>query len=819
MYPNVPVSSESELLASVARAAARRPVAPADLLILTELQLRLYRELRSTAARALALTPHSAVPQPNWRARVQAAISDIFTEGEEMAVFRQIYDHLANAALNDRQVPDQLLTMSSGPHVAGGAFLKRILRFAAGDAYPSTVQKLVADFLETTDERTLRAVLSQLAGMEWAIDPDDRHQRAVLNAQASPVSEGETEASRFAELGLAPDPASSTDSVLTHSGSSAWETPDHHRIRTWRRRYVEAHRDDLAWARRKADVHRRKRERLAPYRHPDGVEAAVVTQLRQEADRAASARLFQIGDSLGQMAMRRVLRRTENPTTPFDPAHLPASRGMLVLDTPLTLPSGRRIVGYVWGPWSPRAEEGWSLLRPDRSLKPVDAPDDDAPWTWVTALTCDRSLRKMPFTPYETLLARPGEVLEPETRLRDPDAPEQYRAGSGRLGCQELMLRHARALWELLTQHKRSTVRVLSHQVHQLKPSKRDAERRRGITDSGQVENWWVDPDAGTRFREQSGAARKSGSGRTLTVRYWRDEHERQQCPNSHRHTALETESPGSCPHYEITIPEHPVGPADAPWSDRLRRARLQPSAARSASRKFLAVLPWPSGQSRTATGDTTVAPGPRPRPPRPSPAPLQLVAVAVESRRVARNRVRAVPPQAGRPPGSPASRPLDAGPLLSRARRAPGAGASSSVPAAAGRAAGELASAPRGPLALAPAFPPARRRHRVREATGPLPCRAAATALSPFASTPRPRTARRPTVTETLSGPSRWAFLHRPAPCAGRGSGAGGLLVLGPREGAHQILGRSRPGRAGSGRERSSPNPCCCLTGFQCVM
>ncbi|MET7296399.1 hypothetical protein ABZS79_30540 [Streptomyces griseoloalbus] len=142
------------------------------------------------------------------------------------------------------------------------------------------------------------------------------------------------------------------------------------------------------------------------------------------------------------------------------------------------------------------------------------------------------------------------------------------------------MLRHVRALWELLTQHKRSTVRVLAHQVHQLKPSKRDADRRRGISDSGQVENWWVDPDAGERFREQQPSQpREGGTGRTLAVRYWRDEHERQQCPNSHRHAALETEKPGSCPHYEITIPEHPVGPADAPWSDRLRRARLRPSA------------------------------------------------------------------------------------------------------------------------------------------------------------------------------------------------------------------------------------------------
>ncbi|MET9733229.1 hypothetical protein ABZZ79_22050 [Streptomyces sp. NPDC006458] len=578
MHSNMPDLSDSELLAIGARATKRTPVKPSDLLILSELQLRLYRELHAAAGR-LVRPPVPANLPPASATRVRGAIDEVLAEEEEMAVFRQMYDHLANAALSDQRVADQLLALSSGQHGPGGAFLKRMLRFAAADAYPNTVQMLVVDFLKSADAQTLRAVLAQLAGMEWVLDPDDKHQRMIIDPPNVVVDDVDAEDRRFRELGMRPGEATPGRS-LARSDNAAWETPDEHRIRTWRRRYVEAHRQSLDWARAKAEVYRRERERLAPYGHPDGLEAAVVTQLRQEADRASSARLFQIDDSLGQMALRRVVRRAEKRTTPFDPAHLPASRGMLFLDTPLALPNGRRIVGYVWGPWSPPTEEGWFLLRPDRHLEPVEPPHDDAPWTWVTALTCDESLLKLPFSPYETLLARPGEILDPETRLRDPDNPERYRSGSGRQGGQELMLRHVRALWELLTQHKRSTVRVLAHQVHQLKPSKRDADRRRGISDSGQVENWWVDPDAGERFREQQPSQpREGGTGRTLAVRYWRDEHERQQCPNSHRHAALETEKPGSCPHYEITIPEHPVGPADAPWSDRLRRARLRPSA------------------------------------------------------------------------------------------------------------------------------------------------------------------------------------------------------------------------------------------------
>ncbi|MGD1220618.1 hypothetical protein AB9Q10_19560 [Streptomyces krungchingensis] len=578
MHSNMPELSDSELLAIAARAAKRTPVKPNDLLILTELQLKLYRELHAAAGQ-MVRPPVPAENSPASSARVQGAIDNVLAEDEEMAVFRQMYDHLANAALGDQRVADQMLALSSGQRGPGGGFVKRMLRFAATDAYANTVQMLVVDFLRSADEQTLRAVLAQLAGMEWVLDPDDRHQRTIIDPPDVVVDDADAEVRRFRELGLHPGDVTPGRS-LERADDAAWETPDQHRIRTWRRRYVEAHRQSLDWARAKAEVYRRERERLAPYGHPDGLEAAVVTQLRQEADRASSARLFQIGDSLGQMALRRVVRRAAKTTTPFDPAHLPASRGMLFLDTPFALPNGRRIVGYVWGPWSPRAEEDWFLLRPDRLLEPVEPAHDDAPSTWVTALTCDESLLKLPFSPYETLLARPGEVLDPETRLRDPDDPERYRSGSGRQGGQELMLRHVRALWELLTQHKRSTVRVLAHQVHQLKPSKRDAERRRGISDSGQVENWWVDPDAGERFREQQPSEpREGGTGRLLAVRYWREEHERKQCPNSHRHADLETEKRGSCPHYEITIPEHPVGPADAPWSDRLRRARLRPSA------------------------------------------------------------------------------------------------------------------------------------------------------------------------------------------------------------------------------------------------
>jgi hypothetical protein len=233
---------------------------------------------------------------------VRSAIDAILAEEEEMAVFRQMYDHLALAA-GDRQVADRMLALSSGQHGPGGSFLKRMLRFAVADAYANTVQMLVVDFLRTADKQTIRAVLAQLAGMEWTLDPDDRHQR--MTPPDFVVNDADAEIRRFRELGLIPGDAHPGRS-LARSDEATWEVPDQHRIRTWRRRYVEAHRQSLDWARAKAEEYRWERERLAPYGHPDGLEAAVVLQLRQEADRAASARLFQIDDSLGRMALRSI---------------------------------------------------------------------------------------------------------------------------------------------------------------------------------------------------------------------------------------------------------------------------------------------------------------------------------------------------------------------------------------------------------------------------------------------------------------------------------------------------------------------------------
>ncbi|MER5550022.1 hypothetical protein ABT072_48470, partial [Streptomyces sp. NPDC002589] len=449
MYSHLPEVT-SDLLANATSGAKQTPVASAELFILTELQLQLYRNLHAATGQVVRLAVNSDAQQAQF-ARVREAVNDILVEGEAMAVFHQMYDHLANAALS-RRVADQLLQLSSGQHGPGGSFLNRMLRFAATDPTGRTAQILITDFIMSAEQETVRATLAQLAGLEWALDPDDIHQRMVMDTKDGVVNDVDAEVLRFGELGLHPETATPKGGILADSADAAWEVPDEHRIRIWRRRYVEAHTRSLEWAQMKAKVYRRERERLAPYGHPDGLEAAVVTQLRQEADRASSARLIQIDDSLGQMALRRVVRRAEKTTTPFDPAHLPASRGMLFLDTPLELPNGRRIVGYVWGPWSPRAEEGWFLLRPDRHLEPVRPPHDDAPWTWVTPLTCDESLLKLPFSPYDTLLVRAGETLEPETRLRDPDNPERYRSGSARQGCQELMTRHVRALWELLTQ-------------------------------------------------------------------------------------------------------------------------------------------------------------------------------------------------------------------------------------------------------------------------------------------------------------------------------------------------------------------------------
>ncbi|MEU9744798.1 hypothetical protein [Streptomyces niveus] len=573
MFSHLPDVPESEPPTSATTAAKMPGAASGELSILTELQFRLYKELHAAAGK-LVRPPARPDTQSSDLARLSAVMKEITGHSETFSVLWQAYSHLANAALADGRVNDRLLAMSGVQHGPGGSLLKRLLRFAAADVPARSAQRYIADFLEIADAETVRATLSQIAGMEWAVDPDDAHQIMTMDTTDGVVTDVQEEVRRFRVLlHLDADSGTPTGACLASAEHSAWGPLDWHRIQTWRRRYVAAHTANIDWAMTKATVYRKEREPLAPYWHPGGLEAAVVTQLRQEADRAASARLVQITDAVAQMALRRVERRAGRQTTPFDPRHLPSGgRGMLFLDTPFTLPlpTGRRIVGYVWGPWAPALEEGWGRLGAGRDLKPLEIPQGGTPWTWVTPLTCDQSLLSLPFSPYSTLLLRPGDVLEPATRLRDPEHPDRHRAGTGRLAREELLIRHVRSLWELLTQHKRSSVHVLAEEVHTAKPRDQRSDRRRGITDSGHVTTVWVDPDAGERYRAQRRS--EGGSGYKLKVRYWRGEHERQQCPNPRKHAERLAE--GGCTHDEITIPEHPVGPAGAPWSDQVLRAR-----------------------------------------------------------------------------------------------------------------------------------------------------------------------------------------------------------------------------------------------------
>ncbi len=598
MFSHLPRASDFDGLTRSATASTTREAPVGEISVITTDQLALYRGLHSAAAEAvrsweepgpvtnfsLLADVFSGAESLIMRSGVLTAAQAVIDQAEQMSVIYQAYSHLSNAALNDMRMEDAVLAVSGAVSGPGASLLRRLLRLATRNVQPETVQGFIGQFLEFADKDTVRETLAQLACLEWEVDPDDAYQVAFLDNGEGVVGDRQVRAGRFRHLlGLEDEPGYLPLPTLTGDTSTAWTAPDWNRIREWRRRYVTAHTRSLDWAMAKAEVYLQGREPLAPYWHPDGLEGAVVCQFRQEADRASSARLIQITDSVAQMALRRVRRRASKETTPFDPSHLPSTRGMMFLDTPFELPNGRRIVGYVWGPWTPAEKDGWALaLGADWDLERLEVPQGDAAWTWVTPLTCDQSLLSLPFSPYDTLLVRPGEALESETRLRDPENADRYQEGAGRRGRNELMTRHVRSLWELLTQHKRSSVRVLSHQVHEARPREQRSDRRRGISDSGQVMTVWVDPDAGEQYRAQQRGTH--GSGHKLSVRYWRGEHERNQCPNSHGHADREAEKVKSCPHYEITIPEHVVGPAGAPWSDRMHRARSHEAAQHSSS-------------------------------------------------------------------------------------------------------------------------------------------------------------------------------------------------------------------------------------------
>ncbi|MFI5986832.1 hypothetical protein ACIBEA_38970 [Streptomyces sp. NPDC051555] len=584
MFAHLPRATDSDVLMNVAAASSRRQVPVDEIAIITKRQLNLYGALHLAAARAIRPWEEMG-PEPSASAlnALGVAVEDVMDQGEELSVFYQAYSHLANASANEARLADMALEQSGSISGPGSSLLRRLLRFATRNIPPQTVQMFIGRFLEISDRETIGATLAKLAGIEWAVDREDAYRTVYLDSGEGTVDDERAQASRFRALGLDPGHDPAAGPALTDTIGAPWAETDWRRIRDWRRRYVDLHSQDLAWAIAKAEQYRKVSEPVAPYWHPGGLEAAVVTQLRQEADRARSARLWQITDSTAQMALRRLQRNADRPTTPFERHHIPSAstRGVMILDAPFTLPDERRIVGYVWGPWVPEETEGWALaLDGGRELEHLEAPQGNQSWTWVTALTCDRSLGSLPFAPYDTLLLRPGDIVEPQARLRDPDDPERFLEGSGRQGRNELIARHVRSLWELLTQHERSSVRVLSEEVHAARPRDQRSDRRRGITDSGQVTTVWVDPDAGEQYRAQRRSRTGSASGYKLAVRYWRGEHERQQCPNSHEHAKRQMAE--GCAHDEITIPEHVVGPADAPWSDRMFRARSRRTQAQT---------------------------------------------------------------------------------------------------------------------------------------------------------------------------------------------------------------------------------------------
>ncbi|GHI98168.1 hypothetical protein TPA0906_00340 [Streptomyces olivaceus] len=246
----------------------------------------------------------------------------------------------------------------------------------------------------------------------------------------------------------------------------------------------------------------------------------------QERDRLRGARMYFADADTTAVATRKASRPRKSP---LDPQRVPSPCGFLVLDQPVDYAPGMApLVAASWSVWQP----------PGRS--------EDAPTTWSLTLYAHTAATP-PLAPvgFERITA--GDVFA-EGDEADEEADFASRA--------------VVACWDLITQ-ERVGKGVVDVAEEKRKPVKVRADRRRGITDDGTVRLVTI------RGRRESvprpRQERTDGAGPTRRYdrgRWWVEEHTRDHCMNSRLHRD------GGCTHQDITVLEHPKGPADKPFLD-----------------------------------------------------------------------------------------------------------------------------------------------------------------------------------------------------------------------------------------------------------
>ncbi|MFJ9871206.1 hypothetical protein [Streptomyces sp. NPDC101165] len=245
----------------------------------------------------------------------------------------------------------------------------------------------------------------------------------------------------------------------------------------------------------------------------------------QERGRLRGARMYYADADTTAVATRKAVRPRKSP---LDPQRVPSAPGFLVFDQPVDYAPGMApLVAASWNVWqAPGQSQG-------------------APMTWSLTVYAHRAATP-PLAPvgFERLSA--GDVLA-----------EKYAAAENA----DFAVRAVVACWDLITQ-ERVGKGVVDVAEEEREPVKVRADRRRGITDDGTVRLVTI------RGRLESvPRPRPEADGTGPTRRYDRGrwmvhEHTRDHCMNPALHRD------GGCTHQDITVLDHPKGPADKPFLD-----------------------------------------------------------------------------------------------------------------------------------------------------------------------------------------------------------------------------------------------------------
>lgn len=278
----------------------------------------------------------------------------------------------------------------------------------------------------------------------------------------------------------------------------------------------------------------------------------------QEVQTLTHARLYVMDDDMMALALRKAMRSKKAPVSAD--RMLPGA-GLVVFPTPIDMvtdaaPESRPIYAVSWNRWDATAWSGgrWILTRNDHIASEAGQP----PYASVPAAEFHRNHPTAWWFTLYTHSSLPGSPpLSWETEMVVSDgAVFGYEPVAG---TNEIPVRATIAMQELITQTELLGKTITHTREHVRKPTKVRADRRAGVSDDGRVRVVTVGGNGTGHLPRPRAAGSKRGP---MQHRTWVREHDRQQCPNPHRHAELGD----ACVHHEITILEHVRGPADAPF-------------------------------------------------------------------------------------------------------------------------------------------------------------------------------------------------------------------------------------------------------------